>query len=285
MSGIVIDRPGQGFMQVSLKQELAGKDKSPQQMPIREIEVTDVGTLLAAARQLLGGFRKTQHFFRGHAVSDWQLVPSVHRHYDIIGERSLAGRFRLSAPSRHSNCPELTNLASWIALMQHFGLPTRLLDWTGSLLTAAYFAVSHEPKPGPGAIWALVPSELNKASRHGKDVTFLLHGDEARPMLAAAFGEAPCEDDVLAVLPVDIDMRMTVQSGVFTLHATAEPLEKRKGVEQYLAKFVIPKEAKARFDDELWVLGARRAVLFPDLDNLAQDLASDNRLIARRRSS
>ena len=251
-------------------------------MVILETEVTDVGSLIATARKALQGFGRTQYLFCGHAASDWRLVPSVHRHYDSIGERSLAGRFRLGAPTRHSNCPELTDLASWISLMQHFGLPTRLLDWTGSLLTAAYFAVAHEPRSGPAAIWALLPSELNKASRHGKDVAFLLHGPEARPLLAAAFDGSPCEDEVLAVLPVDLDLRMTVQLGAFTLHSTDEPLEKRKGAENYLAKFVIPEGAKPAVCDELWVLGARRSVLFPDLANLAQDLASDNRLIRRK---
>ena len=252
-------------------------------MTYLETEVIDIGSLVAIARKALRGFGKTQYLFRGHAVADWKLIPSVHRHYDSIGEQSLAGRFRLAAPTRYSNCPDLNDVASWISLMQHFGLPTRLLDWTGSLLTAAYFAVAHEPKTGPAAIWVLLPSELNKVSRYKKDAAFLLHGPEARPLLSAAINGSPCDDDVIAVLPVDLDLRMTVQLGAFTLHATAEPLEERKGAENYLAKFIIPEDAKPILRDELWVLGVRRSMLFPDLENLAQDLASDNRLISRRR--
>lgn len=253
-------------------------------MGLIEAEVTDIASLLEAARKNLAGFGRTQYWFRGHSQAEWQLVPSVHRHYDNVGERNLIGRFRLAAPTRHARCPELPDVAGWITLAQHFGLPTRLLDWTGSLLAAAYFAVSHEPGSGAAAIWVLVPSELNKASRHSADVTFLLHGSEARPLLAAAVNGSTCEDEVLAVLPVDLDLRVTVQMGAFTLHASPKPLEQRPGAENHLAKFKIPADARSAFAEELWAVGIRRATLFPDLSNLAQDLSSDTRLIRRTTS-
>lgn len=166
--------------------------------------------------------------------------------------------------------------------MQHFGLPTRLLDWTASPLAALYFAVSDEPRPGPAAVWALVPSELNHASRHGQQATLVLTGPEARPLLAAAFERGALVDEVLAVVGQDVDVRMTVQQGAFTIHGTDQPLEQRPGVERYLAKFVIPETAKERLAEELWFLGVRRSGLFPDLGNLAKDLASDLRTIPRR---
>ena len=254
-------------------------------MPIQETEITDIGSLLAAARKALPGFGKAQYIFRGHADSSWQLVPSVYRDYDRRGEKNLAGRFRIAAPTRHSRGPGLTDEPGWMSLMQHFRLPTRLLDWTGSLLTAAYFAVAHEAKLGPAAIWALFPNKLNEASSHSTGVHFLLHGPEAGPLIAAAFSGSACADDVLAVLPVEIDVRMTVQMSSFTLHTTAEPLEKRGGAEKYLlAKFVIPEVARSAFADELWMLGARRSVLFPDLANLAQELTSDDRIVTRKNS-
>jgi hypothetical protein len=251
-------------------------------MAIAQIKVKDIGTLIAAARKVMKGFGKSQYFFRGHADERWTLVPAVHRSYDNIGERNLAGRFRLGAPTRSPRCPEFGDLPGWLSLMQHYGLPTRLLDWTGSLLTAAYFAARHEPLARPGAIWVLVPSELNNLLGHDKDRIYLLHGSEARPLLSNAFEGTPCEDEVLAVLPVDLDLRMTVQIGGFTFHATPTPLEERTGADHCLVKFVIPESAKPTFAEELWVLGARRGVLFPDLDNLAVDLATDDRLVARR---
>ena len=252
-------------------------------MSLIEATVTGIGSLIAEARRVLLGFGKTRYWFRGHAEAAWELVPSVHRHYDNIGERNLMGRFRLGAPTRYANSPELTDVASWVALMQHFGLPTRLLDWTSSLLTAAYFAVEFEKRPGPALIWALFPSELNNVSSYGKDSGFLLHGPEAKPLLSAAFDGTNCADDVIAVLPSETDMRMSLQQGAFTLHASGQPLEQRSGANRYLARFLIPETSRNEMVDELWVLGVRRSALFPDLANLAAELSSDSRLIPRQR--
>ena len=252
-------------------------------MTIIENEVTDVASLIAKARKVLLGFGQTAYWFRGHACLDWTLVPSVHRDYDSIGEKNLLARFLLAAPTRYAKCPEMKDQASWISLMQHFGLPTRLLDWTGSLLTAAYFAVSHDPQPGPGAIWVLSPGELNLASSHKDSSTFLLHSRKVQSLLNEAFSGKSLTEDIVAVLGQDLDLRMTIQMGAFTIHGSTGPLEARVGAEKYLAKFIIPENAKATLQDELWVLGARRGTLFPDLSNLAQEFTQDLRLIPRRK--
>lgn len=231
------------------------------------------------------GFGKTEYWFRGHARASWRLVPSVHRDYENIAERALLVRFRLEAPTRHSHCPELTDIPAWLTLARHYGLPTRLLDWTGSLTAAAYFAVAHEPQAGPAAIWILVPRELNRRSSFASDGLFLLHGYEARSLVGKAVDGGSPDDSALAVLAPNQDLRIAVQQGGFTIHGDGSPLEDRTDAEHLLAKVVIPEEAKPTFDDELWVLGMRRSALFPDLANLARELATDQRLLPKRQRS
>jgi hypothetical protein len=97
----------------------------------------------------------------------------------------------------------------------------------------------------------------------------------------AAFEGATPRDEVLAVMGQDVDMRMTVQQGAFTIHGSDKPLEELAAA-GCLAKLIIPADSKPTFDDELWVLGMRRSSLFPDLANLALDLANERRLIPRR---
>lgn len=250
-----------------------------------QVEIDSVASFVQTSRLTFQGFGKSVIWFRGQSSAKWGLVPSVHRNYDQAGEHSLAARFRLSAPTRHPRTPELTNLAAWMSLMQHFGLPTRLLDWSASPLVAMYFAICSESHVDDAAVWGIVPSRLNLSSKYGLEEILVLSGPEARPMLVAGLDRGAPIDDVLAVVSEDVDLRMTVQQGAFTVHGNDAPLDRRAGADEYLAKFIIPASARQRLLEELWFLGVRRASLFPDLSNLALDLLSDDRLIPRKQSA
>lgn len=83
----------------------------------------------------------TTPWFRGQAESNWDLIPSIHRTKGLIGyERDLTRDFKLlSHRILQSEKPE--NEFDWLYLMQHYELPTRLLDWTESALIALFFCV------------------------------------------------------------------------------------------------------------------------------------------------
>jgi FRG domain len=76
-----------------------------------------------------------------------KLVPRIHRKPDNrLVEQSAILEFRSKARTRHSSCPQEDDLPAWLFLMQHYRLPTRLLDWSESPLVAAYFAVTDMEK-------------------------------------------------------------------------------------------------------------------------------------------
>ncbi len=85
-------------------------------------------------------------WFRGHLRIIGSLFPSVHREPFCSAREDIefwAGqRFRLRAPSYSGDLPKWDDYVSWLLLIQHHCVPTRLLDWTENVLIGLYFAVS-----------------------------------------------------------------------------------------------------------------------------------------------
>lgn len=167
---------------------------------------------------------KPQMWFRGHSELDWRLVPSAHRHAAIL-ESTRANLFRLSAPSLHANCPSHLDYVSWLPMMQHYGLPTRLLDWTESVLVALYFAIKAVPPSKDAAIWLLAPGLLNKQSIG--EVIPSIHDERVQQVAMRAFSHNKDEVDrsCLSVLAPRSDRRMAAQLGSYTIHDNQTSLE------------------------------------------------------------
>jgi hypothetical protein len=241
---------------------------------IDQLEIPSVDALLDAIRSESASEPRRPNWYRGHSDATWHLTPAVHRRYSTNQEVGMTTRFRLGAPTRYPNCPPSDDFAKWLSLMQHFGLPTRLLDWTESPLIGAFFAVAYEPRSGPAAVWRLWPTELNKTFI-GRPGLKVLPSVTVEHLLRPAFTSGDSPDEVLAVIGQDVDLRMTVQQGGFTIHGKSNPLEEHFEAAKFLRKFVIPQEARENFRRDLWLLGIRRSMLFPDIANLAQELAGE----------
>lgn len=100
---------------------------------------------------------------------------SGHHHLDrkMVGEELLSG-FRKLALLHLQDLPSNDDLTGWLALMQHYGGPTRLLDWTECPFVGMYFALWEEPKAGNyPAVWQLIWTGLNEKSRRCLDLRCL----------------------------------------------------------------------------------------------------------------
>lgn len=247
--------------------------------PVATVE--SVGELVEFISRRLTASRNAANsgifWFRGHRSRTWNVWPSIWRDYDKAAERNFTNRFCVRAATRHQSLPTYDQDALWLSLMQHYGLPTRLLDWTRSPLVAAYFAVEdyiidQERQPEDALLWMLDPHILNRSEGFA-DVTPSIEANMCKQMIAAAFTHNVDENNkILAVMAAENDLRMFVQQGCFTIHSDQAPLDLREGHGAYLASIVVPAEHVRRMAFEVDVCGFRRGDIFPDLGHLADEL-------------
>jgi hypothetical protein len=234
-------------------------------------EAHTLADLIEAAHRVETEF-DGQVWFRGHASYDWRLVPSAHRRHPIL-ESQFLQHFRLRAPTLAANCPQHADYVSWLPLMQHYGLPTRLLDWTESLVVASFFAVPSSSVSSSAVMWMLAPGKLNELSL-GYFIPFL-SDERVKPLVTEAFSgrSHPDHQYSMAVLAPRTDRRMAAQLGNYTIHGTREPLEMHAASARFLARIVIPSRSYDRLRSDLSVSGVRLTSLFPDLASLAREVS------------
>ena len=265
---------------------------------ISRIEITDLSKALRAIEEAQEKFGGTL-LWRGHADESWKIQAEVfrlRRDGENYNEISLINHFRAQAEARYSKCPQFDDISGWLILARHYGLPTRILDWTINPLVAIYFAVYDNieyKKDGDrkdGCLWAIDTGLLNyhaiKSHKIKKEVKiglFPLDSPRVKSVLAQAFNKTKKSDELPKVLACGtrhVDSRVLAQQGSFTIHADGTdladiPYVKPEGGPEPKAwrrMFRIPKDAKNKIWRELDGLGIRKSTLFPDLGALAEDL-------------
>jgi hypothetical protein len=225
-------------------------------------------------------------WFRGLVNKKWSLITTMASAKAIDYERSLMNRFMQNAPLLLDRQP--SSEWEWLFLMRHYGLPSRLLDWTESPLIGLYFAITPTLHSGAttkdierddgtdAALWCLLPTELNKGSslysRGRLDIP--MFEDEtcnSSTYLTKSVTQTGVSSGInpAAGIGMRASRRMQWQQGVFTItHRTQTPIE-RVGDGKHIWRFVVPGGAKKSIRRELTLLGITPLVVFPELDNVA----------------
>jgi len=246
---------------------------------MKEYTSATLEEFITAVRNLIIDFHHPNLWWRGQADSKWPLTPGVFRPGYEKNEQNLSFFFRLKAKSRSANCPASDTQSPWLFLMQHYGMPTRLLDWTESPLIALYFAVENEKENEKDAvIYALQPFNLNFKQCKIESILAPWH-PEIAPIFNEAFNKNETNPDqrIAAIQTDQFDVRHLVQQSEFTIHGSAKAMEELDGCDNFLGKIVIPSTAKEHLRVMLKVLGITRANLFPDLENLSAELITLHR--------
>ncbi len=188
-------------------------------------------------------------YFRGVSSINHALIPKIGRAtpYELKNEQYVLRAFRRQARPYLSYHP--TSDLEWMALAQHHGLATRLLDWSFSPLVAAYFAVESTISNDDACVYAIrsMQSIFEMATDPFKGV------------------------GVIFYRPPHITARISSQHAAFSVHFSPNKHYEPDG----LVKLVIPSAQRALFRHYLNFMGINRATLFPSLDGLADQLNVD----------
>jgi hypothetical protein len=217
--------------------------------------------------------------FRGERDERWPLYSSLSRYLQNFGvapqawplqEERILRIFKRKAHQFLNQPPEWDDHFQWLALMQHHGAPTRLIDFTWSPYVAAFFAL--ERTLADGVVWALNPARIDSTrARKPSRMDPRLKGNFDRYFLSGHhrflwLGE-----------PYIMNRRLIAQSGTFVvpgvLDMPVEHILSDADQENILAKIVLTNPVRETGMRELYRMNITYSTLFPDLDGLARSMA------------
>lgn len=167
--------------------------------------------------------------FRGQADNEWNLSTSLERASEQYSfpseglwdqEQRILYEFKSRAHQFIANLPKENEYIEWLSLVQHYGGPTRLLDFTKSFYIAAFFAMERATKTS--CVWAI--DEIFLKTNVLKEKKIKLDSEKAYPLNLEPilrFAETVIENSrfrsnlVVPVVPPRLNERLAVQRGLF----------------------------------------------------------------------
>ncbi len=208
---------------------------------------------------------KSDLIFRGQSM-DKPLLPKLSR-LNLNGKMAKVEELMLKEFKRGSlPLSEFKPENNWdlLALAQHHGLPTRLLDWSYSALVALWFAVEK-------------PATMDDMGNLQNGVVFILSGD-LEDFRAETEHTDPLSNKITKIFRSSVvTRRISAQAGLFTVHKINQNgkmirLETNRTFKDKIVKAVIPHNAFAKLRQQLNVLGVNCSTVFPDIDGFCKHL-------------
>lgn len=245
---------------------------------LEELRVSTWNEFVALAADLDGWA------FRGQQEARWALVSSLSRYLEAfipdrstwrIREERAIRIFRRKAHNYLSNPAVLDNDLRCLALMQHHGAPTRLLDFTKSAFAAAFFAM--ESAVADAAVYALNTPKLWHAS---PVKNAQLNRETIDPRSEGNFEKYFLSNDNEIIWigePTEMDQRLVAQSGTMVVPGMLDKsldqiLREYRDDDTLIKKIILPQAIREEAMKALYRMNITNATLFPDLDGLARSI-------------
>ena len=234
---------------------------------------------------LLGELKKL--WFRGVSKANYRLVPSIYRssiwNYNAQDAQEMFMEFKRRAHPYLTTRPTEWELYQ---IMQHYGTPTRLLDWTESPLVTLFFALINSNAFDYPSVWVIDPNWLNKEAIGDKEILDTMDyesfednkGNYSKINIVKSYFENEgndLPDFPVAVKSSFIDKRIVAQKSCFTIHGRlksgfSEIFQKSKNPQ--ILQFRFTNECVGQLKKEIILLGTGYSTIFPDLEGLTKEL-------------
>jgi len=231
------------------------------------------------------GYHDQEHahirfWYRGHAKSGWDLAPGVYRPDFLRAAGNDRDRLKIEKHLNQDFRVESAGVrpggetdAELYFLQQHYGLPTRLLDWSNVPIAALYFAVSDSRFDNEnGEFFMMDVYNLSIDPDTGKSRGIAVEGSLYLDVVLRVLNNwgdlEQFPDFIISARPNHIDKRATLQHSCFTLHGSKRKILTNED-NHTLQKFIIPHCQKRKIRRELALLGIDSFSIFGDLDHLA----------------
>ena len=253
---------------------------------------------LKASRVLYGDKPAVVNWYRGCGLSvSHELKPSLYRHPTITDanellelEITMLEWFRRES-ILHQTIPKYIDEEKpeleLLFFMQHYSVPTRLLDWTMNPFIALYFAVAGaklDDATGDykedAAVWILSPNAWNELSLRDMswgDKGAITVDDPEKSAYSPRKSPDPLYPHPAAMRGIANNTRMFAQKGVFTIFGQqTDPMETAFDVNGYrtesLVKVIIERQHIDTLMDSVLSIGYTDSVSYPDLHGLAMEM-------------
>ena len=238
--------------------------------------------------------------FRGQSNAEWDLKTSLERaagrlsidYYKIPEiEKGLIRKFQREAYLYIKHPPDDNDVMQWLALMQHHGAPTRLLDWTYSFLIAVYFALEHAEPDSKCAVWVidydwLRERGLSKLPKEKRDQIKDDRDLKKSETVDVLFDSSSPIGSVYRLNPFRLNQRLILQQGLFLAPGNIsrpfmynlQELSDISDLKNHLKKIIICADISLIKDAILHLhrMNINRATLFPGLDGFSASLGNLN---------
>jgi hypothetical protein len=247
------------------------------------IQVESLSEYVNAITEILPTFdcHSSDVWYRGISNTAHSLTPGVHwRNISEAHHESMVEEF-LTAYIAYEKRDDLLSSYDLYALMQHYGLPTRLLDWTVSPLTALFFALEKDDAAEKRLVWAMNPLALNKLTLGRRGLLFSESKRDARLDNLHEFLPQPLADEsctlreqTIAIVVPPKNRRISSQSGRFTVHGSlgkpVNDLFEDAGSNQCIGIEINGAQTREILLQELQWLGVTEDAIYQDLGSLAK---------------